>query len=78
MDYTDTRPIWRAANNGTGKRKWFVVRGEGSTAKYLWTKQRGGTCPPRPTDERLVRFSSYETARRRADELNASEAVPAS
>ena len=67
---TMTGPLWRAANNGTGSRKWFVVRGEGSAAEYLWTQQRGGACPSRPSVERLVRFASYETAQRRADELN--------
>lgn len=72
MSSTTTRPLWRAANNGAGARKWFVVRGEGCRAEYLWTKQRGGACPPRPTAERLVRFATYEAAQRRADELNKS------
>jgi hypothetical protein len=71
MSETRTQAQWQAANNGTGKRIWFVMRGEGSTAEYLWTHPGTRTCPPRPTTERLVRFASYEAAQRRADQLNA-------
>lgn len=53
--------MWRPANNGSGKRIWFLVRGESVPLdqRYYYGK-----------DERLVRYASMENAQRAADRLN--------
>lgn len=60
-------PQWRAANNGTGKRIWFLIRETpGQPAEYHYG-----------ANDRLVRYGSYEAARTAADRLNQSESAPA-
>jgi hypothetical protein len=51
---------WRAANDGAGKRRYFVCKPEGRC--YL--KGKNG---------QLIRFVSREAARARADALNKAE-----
>lgn len=50
---------WRAANDGTGARKWFVYRDGPNGPDWLFGK----------SDE-LVRFASGEAAQTRANQLN--------
>lgn len=50
---------WQAANNGNGKRRWFVMRGPQTCPEY---HDRA--------DGRLARFASFEAAQARADRLN--------
>lgn len=61
-----TNDAWRPANNGAGKRPWFVVRGNGGPAAdcYQWTKSGN-----------LIRYGSCEAAMRAAARLNAAEAL---
>lgn len=58
---------WRPANNGTGKRMWFLIRtvetGVPVAERYHYGQ-----------DGRLVRYASMAGAQRKADELNATEA----
>jgi hypothetical protein len=51
---------WRPANYGNGRRMWFVSRDVNGQPEYLLTK-----------DGQLVRFARFETAKKRADKLNA-------
>jgi hypothetical protein len=51
---------WRACSYGTGPRHWYVKREHPSE---MLTDKRGN----------YVRFGSYETAKARADKLNAEE-----
>lgn len=54
---------WRPANNGTGKRIWFLYREHPELLKrYQWSK-----------NDRLIRYASMKTAQRAADRLNAQE-----
>lgn len=56
------RDGWVPANHGTGKRIWFLIRDSESVPiedRYY--------CGPAG---RLVRYASYETAKRAADKLN--------
>ncbi len=56
--------LWKAGNNGAGRRNWFVLRyldGPGTTGEALRTK-RGS----------LIRFGSHESANKKATELNAN------
>lgn len=64
-------PPWEAANNGAGKRMWFVQRkgadrGDWPGASSLWYLE----------DEHghLVRFGSYAAAYYRAERMNTEEA----
>lgn len=51
---------WQARNNGAGARRWFLVKKEdGRPVDYLLTKSN-----------QLVRFKTYESASKRAAELN--------
>jgi len=61
-----TLPPWQPANNGAGKRIWFLYR-EGESLSY---DQRYHYA----TDGRLVRYASYDSAKRAADRLNAGAA----
>lgn len=53
--------LWRPANNGVGKRIWFLVRGHTVPLdeRYHYGK-----------DGRLVRYASMANAQRAADRLN--------
>lgn len=54
--------MWRAANDGTGSRRWFVTHDDESlpvSERYLHGK-----------GDRLIRFESYEAAKKAADRLN--------
>jgi hypothetical protein len=58
---------WEPANNGTGKRIWFLTRRDESlpvSDRYRFTS-RG----------QLVKYKSFETAQKAADELNATVKV---
>ena len=60
----DFNPNWRPANNGTGKRMWFLIREDQSvpvSERYHYGK-----------NGRLVRFASMGNAQRAADRLNQS------
>ncbi len=53
--------IWYPANNGGGKRMWFVMRGESVpiSLRYHFGK-----------NDRLVRYATVRGAQRAADKLN--------
>jgi hypothetical protein len=65
-------PPWRPANNGSGKRIWFLCRYSGwdDESVPLADRYRFGA------NGTLIRYASYESAQRAADRLNAAE-VPA-
>jgi hypothetical protein len=51
---------WRPANNGTGKRIWFVYRDHPEVSeRYRWS-----------SNGRLIRYGSMQAAQRAADRLN--------
>ena len=53
---------WQPANNGTGKRIWFLYRyADNIRDRYRYAKDGW----------RLVRYASFEAAQRAADRLNA-------
>jgi hypothetical protein len=58
---------WEPANNGTGKRIWFLTRRDESlpVADRFRFTSRG----------QLVKYKSFETAQKAADELNATVKV---
>lgn len=53
---------WRPANDGTGPMRWFLIRKVDGQYEYLDT-----------SNGRLHRFGSYESAKRKADALNAAQ-----
>lgn len=62
-------PEWRPANNGAGKRTWFLVRGYGSESdripiseRYYYNKR-----------DDLIRYATMESAQKAADRLNLQE-----
>ena len=51
---------WHAANDGAGARIWFLLRyAGGRPVDYLFAR-----------NGKLIKFSSYKNAAKRADELN--------
>jgi hypothetical protein len=56
---------WIPANNGGGKRMWFVMRGESVPIALRYHFDKNG---------RLVRYASCEAAQRAADKLNVQKA----
>jgi hypothetical protein len=56
---------WRPANNGAGKRRWFLIRDDSSIP--VRERYHFGS------DGRLVRYASPESARRAADRMNSGE-----
>lgn len=65
-DYGVELPPWRPANNGTGKRIWFLVRGDGDPRVPLKDRYHFGA------GGNLVRYASVDSAQRAADKLNAA------
>ena len=64
MTITESPHLWRAASNGAGKRRFFVVRGDWGQTEVLSDK-RG----------RYRRFSSLASAARTAQNLNDPQIV---
>lgn len=60
----DVSNAWFPANNGSGKRMWFVMRPESVPIAERYHDGRDG---------RLVRYVRRQTAQRAADRLNALE-----
>ena len=60
---------WHPANNGTGKRIWFLSRVVDGVTEYHWAKAR----PPADLDGALIRYARYETALQAAERLNQRE-----
>ena len=57
--------LWRPANSGANKMRWFLIRETPGAAQF-----RDGA------DGRLVRYGSYEAARKAADRLNRDQPAP--
>ena len=68
---TPPLPAWRPANNGSGKRIWFLTRysGNDDTSVPLADRYHYGA------NGNLVRYASYEAAQRAADKLNKQEGI---
>jgi hypothetical protein len=62
-------PEWTPANNGAGKRSWFLIRGRGLVADRIPVADRYRF----NSKGDLIRYASYESAQRAADTLNAQE-----
>lgn len=60
------RTTWQPANNGSGKRIWFVYREPNGARMQVAEDSRGN----------YRRFASIESAWRAADALNAAELQP--
>jgi hypothetical protein len=67
--YGVTLPPWRPANNGTGKRIWFLLRDGCETDQSIPLADRYHY----GRNGNLVRYASQATAQRAADRLNAQE-----
>lgn len=52
---------WRPANNGSGKRMYFLMRDESVPIKHRYLEDGNGN---------LIRYARYETALKAADKLN--------
>lgn len=63
-------PPWEPANNGTGKRIWFLIRGRGLESDRVPINDRYHT----DVKGDLIRYKSSETAQKAADKLNKQEA----
>jgi hypothetical protein len=62
-------PEWSPANNGAGKRIWFLARGHGAEFDRVPVEARYHC----GADGSLVRYASMASAQRAADTLNAAE-----
>ena len=58
---------WKAANNGAGKRIWFVMHEERVRAGKGFSYEQMYHCDKKGKD---IRYSSYKTANQKAKELN--------
>jgi hypothetical protein len=61
--------LWRPANNGSSKRRWFLIRDESVPLADRYHLNGAGN---------LVRFGSHEAAVKAAAKLNANGPVPLS
>jgi hypothetical protein len=68
-DYGVELPPWRPANNGTGKRIWFLCRYSGHDDQRVPLEDRYHYS----SNGVLVRYSSFEAAQRAASKLNKAE-----
>jgi hypothetical protein len=69
LEREGTLPAWTPANNGTSKRRWFLIRGHGVDSERVPLRARYHNGPSGD----LVRYASFETAQRAADKLNGEE-----
>jgi hypothetical protein len=56
-------PPWQPANNGSGRYRWFLYRGDEVPHESRWFRNAKGN---------VRRFATYEAAKHTADTLNAA------
>ena len=64
-------PHWQPANNGAGKRRWFLIRGSGIESDRIPVRDRYHF----NARGDLIRYASFQSAQRAAGQLNGDKAT---